>query len=88
MDVFYYLFSTTVSLAIHVIQFLMLIRAVLSFLPVDEEGKLTALVYTFTEPVVLPVRRIFERFGWFASFPLDIPFFVTYLLLSFLLILL
>ena len=62
---------------------MMFARAILSFLPVDEEGKLTGFLALCTEPFILPVRILFDKLGWFAGLPIDIPFFVTYLLLSF-----
>ena len=35
-----------------------------------------------TEPVVAPVRRLFERLNWFQNLPIDISFLVAYLLLT------
>ena len=32
--------------------------------------------------VIIPVRSLFERLGWFQNLPLDISFYITYLLLS------
>ena len=46
------------------------------------EGKLYLILYYFTEPFVLPVRAVCEKFGWFTGIPLDIPFFIASLILS------
>ena len=46
------------------------------------EGKLYLILYYFTEPFVLPIRAICERFGWFVGIPLDIPFFIASLIIS------
>jgi len=30
----------------------------------------------------MPVRTLCERFGWFEGLPIDMPFFLTFILLS------
>ena len=46
------------------------------------------LLYYFTEPFILPVRKLLERFGLFQGTPLDVSFFITTLLLGMLQVLL
>ena len=41
-----------------VIDLAMLVRVFLSWIPIDEDGKITNFVYFLTEPVILPVRMI------------------------------
>ncbi|MCD8089102.1 MAG: YggT family protein [Clostridiales bacterium] len=41
--------------------FLILIRCLLSWLPIDRRNKFADLVYTLTEPVLEPIRRLFDR---------------------------
>lgn len=60
----------------------MLLRAVLSWLPLDEENRLVGWLYCITEPIIAPVRALFDKMGWFSDLPLDMPFFFTYILLS------
>ena len=60
----------------------MLLRAILSWFPVDEENRLVSLLYCITEPLILPVRALLEKLGWFQNFPMDMSFFFTYILLS------
>lgn len=71
-----------VDLILSAVLFAMLIRAVLSLLMMGEESKFAMLLYMFTEPFILPVRRILERFGWFQGSPLDVSFFLTTVLLA------
>ena len=40
------------------------------------------LLYYFTEPFILPVRKILERLGLFQGTPFDVSFFMTTLLLG------
>ena len=80
MEILFYLFSNTVSLLISFVLLCMFIRAILSFLPI-EEGPLTGIVALITEPVIFPVRKICEKFGLGDGLPIDIPFFITSVIL-------
>ncbi len=71
-------------IAISFIQLMMFVRAILSFLPIDTGGALGSFVFATTEPAIFPIRRIFDRFGIGDGLPIDIPFFVTFMILSFL----
>ena len=70
-----------------VLQIAMLIRAVMSWFP-TESNKFENFLYIITEPLIIPVRKLFEKLNWFQGLPIDISFFVTYLTLSLLIILL
>lgn len=61
----------------------MLVRAVLSWFTMGEQTKIGAFLYVVTEPVILPIRALCNRFGWFRGVPLDMPFLITMVLLSF-----
>ena len=69
-------------LALSALQLLMLIRAILSWFPVDEESKLLRFVYCATEPIIIPIRGLLNRLDFFANMPIDISFMVAYLLIS------
>jgi uncharacterized protein YggT (Ycf19 family) len=78
-----YILVRFVSIFLDVIMVAMLARAVLSWFTFSEgANKIGSFLYTMTEPLILPVRALFSRFGWFEGVPLDIPFLVTALLLS------
>lgn len=61
---------------------MMLIRAVTSWLPIDEEGVLVRFIYVCTEPFIVPVRALLEKLNLFQNIPIDISFFVTFMLMS------
>ena len=82
MNYFIYIFSATVSLIIDVTLTLMFIRVILSLLPLSEDNKFSVFVYYVTEPVVTPMRILFDRLGLFRSLPIDMSFFFTYMLLA------
>lgn len=63
-----------------IVELLLLFRALLSFIPISE--RLYTILYNLTEPIVLPIRRLTEKFGLNPMLPIDIPFFITFLLVS------
>lgn len=77
-----YVVATTVRFLVIALQFLMMARAILSWLPMDEDNPVVSFLYSVTEPVIAPVRAIIERFGWFEGLPIDMSFFITFILLS------
>ena len=66
------------------VQFAMLARAILSWFPID--NKFVDFLHTITEPFIYPIRMLFEKMYWFVGLPIDVSFFVTYLLISVILI--
>ena len=73
--------ATVVVTLLSVIQLAMLIRAILSWFPMDDNG-FTNFLYGITEPIIYPIRSLFARMNWFQQSPLDMSFMVTFLLLS------
>ena len=73
--------STVVVTLLSVIQLAMLVRAILSWFPMDE-NRFTDFLYGITEPIIYPVRTLFARMNWFQQSPLDMSFMITFLLLS------
>ena len=69
------------------IQFAMLARAILSWFPIDS-NKLIDFLYAVTEPFIYPIRALFEKMNWFVGLPIDVSFFVSYLLITVVLMLL
>ena len=64
------------------VQLCMLLRAVLSWFPIQDDNPVLRFVCLITEPLIVPIRALFDRLGWFQSSPLDISFFATFLLIS------
>ena len=82
MDLFVSIVIGTGKALLNILQLAMLVRAVLSWFPISEDNPFLALVNMITEPVVAPIRALFDRFGWFRNLPIDISFLVGWLLLS------
>lgn len=72
---------STAQIILFILQIAMMARAVLSWFPMND-SKLADFLYSVTEPVIFPVRLLFEKMNWAGNLPIDIPFFVTFLLLS------
>ena len=79
------LLQNTVCVVLSVLQLAMLIRGIMSWFP-TESNKFENFLYMITEPLIMPVRLLFEKLNWFQGLPVDISFFVTYLLLSLLIL--
>ena len=60
----------------------MLIRAVLSWFPLDDDNKFLIFIESITEPVIFPIRALLDGLGLFTNFPLDMSFLFAYILLS------
>ena len=77
-----YLVTVTLSFLLSTLQFLMLARAIMSWFPISEDNIILNFLYAITEPVIMPVRMLLEKFGWFEGLPIDMSFFFTIILLS------
>ena len=75
----------TVCVLLSAIQLAMTLRAILSWFPI-EPNKFTNFLDIVTEPIVYPVRKLFEKMNWFQDIPLDMSFMTAYMLLSIILI--
>ena len=73
--------NTAVTL-LSALELCMLIRAVLSWFPLREDNPINRFVCMVTEPLIAPIRALFDRTGLFRNFPLDMSFFAAFLLLS------
>ena len=82
MDLVVSLLIGTVQALLSVVQLCFLVRAILSWLPLSDDNPLITFTAMVTEPIILPVRALFDRFGWFRDFPLDMPFFVAFILVN------
>lgn len=76
-----YVIMLCVVIFIYVADIAMLGRAVLSWIPEGNQTRVGAFLYVITEPFIMPVRGLCNRFGWFRGLPLDMPFLITALLL-------
>jgi uncharacterized protein YggT (Ycf19 family) len=76
--------ATTLMLVIDAVQLCMFIHAILSWVAPTggEVGPFRGFINAVTDIVTYPVRLFLERFEWARRSPLDLSFFITFLLLS------
>ena len=79
-----YIISAVVVIFLGAIQTAMFLRAILSWFPI--ENKFIDFLHVVTEPIIYPVRRLFERMNWFQNSPIDFSFMATWILLSLLML--
>jgi len=77
-----------VTVFLSILQLLMMIRAILSWLPFDDSSPLVEFVSMVTEPIIIPVRIVMDKFNLFSDLPIDLSFLVAYMLLMFVRVLL
>ena len=80
-------FKGTVCVLLSAIQLAMTARAILSWFPI-EPNKFITFLNVITEPVVYPIRKLFEKMNWFQNIPLDMSFMTAFIISSILLLLL
>ena len=54
-------------------------RAILSWIDPMGDGPLSSILYTITEPIILPFRKLFEKMNWFVGMPIDMAFFFAFI---------
>ncbi len=81
MEIVVYMICRTALVLISAIELAMLVRSVLSWFNPTGEGRMAGFLYVVTEPVILPIRKLCQRFHWFERTPLDMPFMLTWLVL-------
>ncbi len=87
MAIFLLILKNIVIVFLTVIQLAMLVRAILSWFPMNG-NRFTDFLFAITEPFIYPVRMLFDKLNWFSGLPIDVSFLATYLIISILLMIL
>lgn len=82
MDLFLEIIVISAKALLFTLEVCMLIRAILSWLPIKEDNPFLLFITMVTEPIVMPVRALFAKLNWFQDIPIDASFFAAYLLLT------
>ena len=81
MELFIQIIKSTVMAILGVVQIAMLGRSILSIL-FAQDGALYDFLCMITEPVIYPVRWLFDKFVPADEMVLDIPFIITFFILA------
>jgi YggT family protein len=71
----------TISLVFTIIEFAVLARVIISWIPVQKENKLIAFLYLVTEPILAPIRGMIERSSFGKNMMFDISPIIALLLI-------
>jgi YggT family protein len=77
-----FLIVSFVHVIIGVLQLLMMIRAIFSWLPSWEDTGIFRFVILVTEPIIIPIRKLLSRSSFLSGLPIDISFLIAWLLLN------
>lgn len=80
----YILVLQTARLLIWLFQTMMLVSALISWIPQMRYSRLSQTLSMLIEPVVLPFRKLLGMLPFLDGFPLDFSFLAAYLALGFL----
>ncbi len=81
MNAALYVVMATVVGLLGLLSLAMLVRALLSWMVLSEDSVLGRFLFVLTEPIILPIRALCARFGWFEGLPFDMPFIIASVLL-------
>ncbi len=81
METVFYVFAKAVEIYLGLVSIAMFLRIILQFFA-SEDNVLLKLSIVVSEPFIIPVRFIMAKLGIGQNSPLDIPFFITYLILA------
>ena len=68
--------------AIRLYEFLLIARAILSWLPLDTGSPIVRFLYVATEPIIAPFRALLYRIRGLQNLPIDFAPLVVFLLLD------
>ena len=82
-----YIIAKVISLMLSAISLAMFSRVIMELVirmtSYDiSSNKFYIFCYTITEIVVTPVRYLCVKYNWFTGTPIDMPFFITYMLIA------
>ena len=82
MELFGTILRGTLSAIITLAQVALLLRAIFSWFDMTGESRIAAFLTMLTEPLIFPIRKLFEKFHWFETVPFDMAFLTTVILLA------
>ena len=73
--------NTAVSM-LSIFEYLLMFRAIMSWFPQIQGGRLFEFIYGITEPLLMPFRKLLQNVDSLRGFPIDMSFLVSYMLIS------
>jgi len=76
--------SAAVVLFFRIVEILILLRIIISWIPFRRENRFIIFIYTVTEPILSPIRNLIARSAFGKNLMFDFSPILAYLLLGFL----
>lgn len=77
-------FARVIIILLELLTYAMMIRMLYPLFGNPEESKLYNFVFCASEPFITPIRFILLKFNLFQDTPIDVPFFISYIVIIFL----
>jgi YggT family protein len=77
-----YTIIRAINLVLRIIEYAILARVIISWLPISRDNPLIRLLYQITEPILAPIRGIIQRSAFGRNMMLDFSPVVAFLLIS------
>ncbi len=77
MEIVLFFFKQLLIVLLGALDLAMLVRAILSWIDPMREGRLAVMMFSITEPLILPFRKLCAKYHWFEGSPMDFPFLMT-----------
>lgn len=77
-----YTIIKAINLVLRIIEYAILARVIISWLPISRDNPLIRLLYQITEPILAPIRGIIQRSAFGRNMMLDFSPIVAFLLIS------
>ena len=67
---------------IQFLSWMMILRAVLSWFPINPDGQIIRFLRFVTEPIIAPIRNLLSRSEFFTGLPIDLSFIIAFIVLQ------
>ncbi len=74
--------GSAIVILLQIIQYAILIRVIVSWLPVPKDNQFIRILYQITDPVLMPVRNIIERTSWGRNMMFDFSPLIAFLIIA------
>ncbi len=74
--------SRAISIVFTIVEFAILARVLISWLPVPRENIFIQMLYTITEPILAPIRALIERSSFGKNMMFDFSPIIAFLLIG------
>lgn len=76
------LILTAIHYVLEILRWAIIANAVISFLPIDRYNPLVRILYQITEPILSPIKRMMDKYGFGNNMMFDISPIIALVLLE------